>query len=273
MVGVLLTLAGAARAEVFAALEAAPQRVEDWPFQTATLALRVSDAWASEVACVVLREAGGGPALRVPVALPPGVEQRITVALPAWAIQQAYAIELRGDPSGRRLLGGASAEILWAADRLASARIIDADTAGAWEADLPVWPLDMRANLILAGALMVLASAGAMLARRNGLRGAILLAVLAGGGVAGGCVLTQAPAVVRRDLAMPVSDADGRMALARLTVLTTRRTVAWQTDEPLWPVYGDRRELANDTMTIEVGGVRRLTLKPSQVRLLVRMEP
>ncbi len=252
--------AQSAPADAAVELSVAPaQAASNAPFRLALLRVSVPPG-RPLVRAVRLREIQGGPTILQPLTVPPESTQTATVPLPAWSQQHTYRVELLAEErdDADAVLAARQVALAWPAD------ILDRDALFApWQYDpyqeLPRWPAPLLRNVYLAAALFALACTGLFLVRRVLARSllVIVLAALAGGGT--WLLLGQAPLVVHREVARDDFP---------LHVLTSRRTVQWNCDQPLWPVYFNLRQMRDDSLVIHVGRSCRLTLLPEDVRLL-----
>lgn len=211
------------------------------------------------VQAVRIRDLQGGPTVVQPLTVPPGTSQSTLLPLPAWSQQHTYRVELLQRQDDPAPAGQArSVSLAWPAD------ILDRDAVFApWlyepYYELPRWPGPLLRDLFLLLAVFALACAGLLLVRHRLLRPALLIAlsVLAGGGA--WLLMDQVPLAVHREVPR------GNQPLH---VLSSRRSVQWTNDRPLWPVYFNPLQMRNDDMIIHAGRSSRLTLHPDDVRIL-----
>ncbi|HOD79805.1 MAG: hypothetical protein BWX88_02212 [Planctomycetes bacterium ADurb.Bin126] len=241
-------------------LSVAPTQVAgNAPYRLALLRVTVP-AGQPLVRAVRLREAQGGPTILQPLTVPPESTQTALVPLPAWSQQHAYRVELLAEDrdDANAILPARQVALSWPAD------ILDRDAVFApWQyepyQELPRWPAPLLRNVFLAAALFALACTGLLLVRRPLARSLLLIVLAALAGAGTWLLLDQAPLVVHREVAR-----DG----SSLHVLTSRRTVQWSVDQPLWPVYFNLRQMRDDSLVVHVGRATRLTLLPDDVRIL-----
>ena len=223
--------------------------------------LTVSNASETVVRGLAIRWRRGGPSFVHPVAVAPGAEASITVALPAMSVQQVFdvsALADAGDP--RSTLSTAAAEIEWDPQHVRPEAFLNAEAYESWLDAPPVWPEVLRKALIGAAALFCIAVTASLFIRRAAVRVGVVVALAVAATVAACVVLPRQPVLIERN----VSDDDGRP----LVILTTHRTTDWQTPATdLIPLYYSKGQMRDDTMVVRAAAQMSLTIRPGQVRL------
>ena len=258
-----------AAGQVTASLSVAPEQDESLaPYRRATLAL-TNDS-PSSVETVELRAAGGGPAVRCPLAAAPGGQAARTVALPAIWLVQSYRVKAMADDG--RTIGEASADITWPAELSATDDFIDASLAG-WSAEPLRWPAAARRNLLILLGLMAVALAATLLIRRPLVRA--LAALLLAGATTALLALVVLPAMgpptVVRQYELLIHDAEGKALSDSFAVIAARRTgpFVWQADRPPQPVYFDGvAAAADDSVLRPEEGTLTMTVRAGEVRIV-----
>jgi len=263
----VVALASPSAADITASLT--PAEAQDaalWPYRQAELSL--THTGPSAVDAVVLRPAGGGPAVRYALTVPAGSDGRLTVALPAIWPTQEYAVTAL-DAAGAAV-ATASAPISWADAHVVTGAFID-DAYRPWRDARATWPSRTRWEAVGLLAILVAASAGALLARSGGARVAVV--------VVAACVVALLIAHVPA-WPGPVDAADHYLyravsgqpgAVESFTVLSARSDSAFQrtTASMPYPVYADRAAAGDDDVEVAPADRSiRLTVRAGQVRII-----
>jgi len=263
----VVALASPSAAEITASLT--PAEAQDAnlrPYRQADLLL--ANTGPSAVDAVVLRPAGGGPAVRYALAVPAGSDGRLTVALPAIWPTQEYTVNAL-DTAGAEV-ATASASISWADADVATGAFID-DAYRLWGDARATWPSRTRAEAVGLLAILVAASAGALFARSAGGRVAVIVAAAC----LVGLLIAHVPAwpgpVDAADHYLYRSASGQAGEVESFTVLSARSDSVWRrvTASMPYPVYADRAAAdADDAEVSPADRSIRLTLRARQVRII-----
>jgi hypothetical protein len=251
-------------------LEPADRPLQAAPFLMARLTVDGDWPLAPRVGAVAVQEASGGPTVVMPLAVPPGQLTTVDIPLPAWSLRHQYRLVLLASPdaSAKAIGGEAVIAVDWSAAAVEQTGLIQPRQYYRLGGDLPVWPGTLRWQLLLSGVLLALAMGAALFIRRR-------FARLAAGGAAAAVALAAVWALLaagqlveRRELVVPAEPAPQGQATRRLVLLASRRTLRWDSDQPLLPLYASPRHILADDAIVTVGSGISLTLRPESVRLL-----
>lgn len=277
----LVWAATAVGADLTASLRVA-DRQDSGVFPYRTAALSIDNPASEAIETILLRPCGGGPAVRYPLAVPPGGKGRTSVALPAFAPVQDYEVTAL-DGTGQ-LIGRASAALTWPAELVTADAFVD-DAYAQWRGERASWPQRSRRDALLLLAGFAAVAAAALFVRSRFARaGVVCLAAVAAAALAGAYVLDGSGAVHATQYHLVLHPSGGPARVESFTVLSARRTTrnSWRTSSLPHPVYPDRAAAARD----EAGEVSRrglwgagvlvdppdkritLTLRPGVVRII-----
>jgi len=218
-----------------------------FPYARATLIL-FNDG-PGEVETVRLRPAGGGPAVRYAMAVPPREEAELEVALPAiWPVQR-YRVEAIG--AGGTPVGQAQAGVGWPAEVVATGAFID-DAYLPWRDVSAAWPVRTRRDALLVLCVFAAAAGGVLLVRRGWVR-SVLMVLLAAGTAVTVALAPDWPGGANAEAHVLALHAGGRTEVQSFTVLSARRSCSMtvKTEGIPWPVYPDKPAAVADRSVVD----------------------
>ncbi|OPX24231.1 MAG: hypothetical protein B1H04_02515 [Planctomycetales bacterium 4484_123] len=250
-----------------ASLEVAERQKAAWrPYATARLS--VVNATARPVETVVLRPAGGGPAVRMALSLPPRQAGRLELPLPAiWPVQ---SYELTAEDAAGEVLGAAVVGITWPEEHLATTEFID-DAYLPWRDVRAAWPGRVRWNAAVLLGLFVVAAAAALFVPGRWARAGTVLVLAAGAAALMAASAGWSDDVLRTQYTLVRYVAGAPPRVESFLVLAARRSsrVSLLAGRVPYPVYPDRASAGRDDSVVEPTDRRiTLALRPGEVRIV-----
>lgn len=229
--------------------------------------LTLANAAPRPVEAVLLRPAGGGPAVRCRFAVPPGQTSRTVVTLPPISLDYTVAAL---DASGE-VLARSPATIDRAGEWVATDAFVDA-TYSQWLHETNPWPRRARLNAILLLACTAAAAAGAVFIPNRFARAAAVGVVALAGVLAAQHFLKQPEDALRvREYYLVRHAPAGPAEVESFTVLAGRRTdrITRRAAAVPYPVYADGPQLsASDAEVDPAARTITLTLRPGAAQIL-----
>lgn len=208
---------------------------------------------------VLLRDAQGGPAVSLPLVVPPGATASAVVGLLAWAPRQTYQVELQ---AGAAQPAEVQASIDWPPGQAGLEALLDPVLVNRYADEPLAWPQSLRRDMALCLLAGWSLAAGTLLIRRGRWRLALAVAVMAATTASVALLAASADTVVAKLSPAPAGQD------ARLLVLRARRHDVYQAPGRYAPVYRSRRELVDDRHTTFGPDSATVWLTPQDVRIL-----
>lgn len=230
------------------------------PYQMARLS--VTNRGEAVVGAVSVQDVRGGLTVLRPATIAPGATETIVVPLLAFSTQQTFRVQLLAGPEpGARVLFEARPLVAWPGEIVEAtlAALLDAPAYDHLAGQSPLWPADVRLNILGLAALAALLLVATMFIHRPALRlGALFLLIAA-------ATLAAALALRAQEL-LVVRDSGPRLAVS------ARRTIDWSEHyETLVPLYAVKSQLTSDTAILGPGYTLRTTIRPDSPRLFARL--
>ena len=228
--------------------------------------LTLANAAPRPVEAVLLRPAGGGPAVRCRFAVPPGQTSRTIVRLPPISLDYTVAAL---DASGE-VLARSPATINRTGEWVATDAFVDA-TYSQWLHEANPWPRRARLNAILLLACIAAAAAGAVFIPNRFARAAAVGVVALAGVLAAQHFLKQPDALRVREYYLVRHAPGGPAEVESFTVLAGRRTdrITRRAAGVPYPVYADGPQLSGSDAEVDPAArTITLTLRPGAAQIL-----
>jgi len=287
---ILLAASAAAAAEPVATcrLEIPPVAAEA-PEGYRRAVLIVEHRLPAPVTAAALRAAEGGPWLLTRLTAPPGGPTRRAVRLPATSTDQTFTVRLFTEEVGKGAelpapAAETSASIRWPVDTTDVAAWVDPTAQEIFGSAPAGWPVELRQQILIGLAGVVVLTGFALLAHRPAIRAATAAAI-AVGAAAGVVWMLRAVGPKTesvRSLHLIRREAASRTRLETFTILTARRTgrMTVRLDAPARCLYADGAHMAADRAVIRrsassllSGTVLTTPMRSGEVRLLAAGGP
>ncbi len=235
--------------------------------------LTLANAAPRPVDAVLLRPAGGGPAVRCRFAVPPGQTSRTVVTLPPISLDYTVAaLDASGEVLARSPVTiDRSGETDGAGEWVATDAFVDA-AYSPWLHEANPWPRWARLNAILLLACIAAAAAGTVFIPNRFARVAAVGVVALAGVLAAQHFLKQPEDALRvREYYLVRHGPGGPAEVESFTVLAGRRTdrVTRRAAEVPYPVYTDGAQLSGSDAEVDPAGKAiTLTLRPGAAQIV-----
>jgi hypothetical protein len=237
-------------------------------------ALCVSNRGAPAVRAVRIRMKQGGPAIFLPLSVPPEANVSAAVRVPACVPEQEYALAaLAEDSPFAAPIARQTATVSWPPGRLGAAEMLAPDLYARNEDKSAGWSGSMLRGMFIAAGLACAAMSACLFLQRPIARLALVGAIAAAGAIGGLIWLARAEAP-RHSVIAGGADTGPGAPPADIVAISSPRTLRWNNSSPrLLPLYASPADMARDDAVIDPRAGISLTLHGGQVRIFLLPQP